>query len=468
MKKRIISLLLVILIISAIPTSAFAATVNGKYVAGQGLYIMDFETGIELFEYNGDVPYVPASITKLMAMYLTYEAIENGEITLDTVVPISEKVYRLSRDTDYYNTVPLSYNDTYLVSELIDLILVYSASASVVAIAELIGGDEASFVARMNAKAVEWGIDATFHGCSGIEDNYITPKAVAILSRKFMMDYPEVLEITKKNGTVFHGINYSATNNLLNIQFYEGADGFKSGTTTNAGYCFVASAVRDGQRIITVVMKSTSKTQRYDDSHVLLDYGFAIRNSVVREVTMRLDPFTDVYKDDWFADSVDVAIKTGLMNGDSATTFSPNDNLNRAMAVTTLYRMAGSPQTTYKLVFDDVPAGTWYSEAITWAYDNSIIDGYGHESFGVNDPISRQQLAAILYRYAGYMDMNLSADNDLSTFGDTGLVSDWANKPLAWAVSNKIINGIEPTVLDPRGATSRAQYAVILVRFTAA
>ena len=465
MKKKTVSILIVAALILSLPMGAMAATVNGKYVAGQGLYIMDFETGVELYGHNADVPYVPASITKLMSMYLTYEAIENGEITLDTVVPISAKVSRLSNDQNYYNTVPLYYEQTYYVSELIDLIMVYSASASVVAIAELIDGNEAAFVARMNEKAKEWGIDATFYGCSGIEDNYITPRAVAVLSRRMITDYPQVLEITKKNSTVFHGVTYGATNNLLNVQFYEGADGLKSGTTNNAGFCFVATAVRGGKRIITVVMKSSSRTQRYDDSHVLLDYGFSIRDRVVREQTMRLEPFTDVYTDDWFADSVSGIVETGLMTGSSATTFSPGDNLSRAMAITTLYRMAGSPETEYKYVFEDVPDNQWYSAAITWAYNNHIIEGYGYERFGVNLDISRQQLAAMLYRYVEYKGLDHSGIDDLSGFADRAQVSDWAKAPMGWAVANGLINGTDAVTLMPAGVTSRAQCAAILLRF---
>jgi len=465
MGKKITGFLLAIIIALSLPFYAAAATVDGKNVVGQGLYILDFETGVELYGHNADVPYVPASITKLMAIYLTYEAIENGEIALDTIVPVSSNVYGLSRDTNYYNTVPLSYNQTYYVSELIELIMVYSASASVVALAELIDGDSATFVGRMNAKAKEWGIDATFNGCSGIEDNYITPKAVAILSRHIMTDYPQVLDITKENSVMFHGVRYSATNNLLNVQYYEGADGLKSGTTTNAGYCFAATAVRDGVRIITVVMKSNSATQRYADSHVLLNYGFSIRDEVVREQTMRLEPFTDVYVDDWFADSVAAIVETGLMQGYTENTFAPKENLSRAMAITVLYRLAGTPEVEYKYIFDDVPDSVWYSDAITWAYDKHIIEGYGHEVFGVNDEISRQQLTAMLYRYAGVMELDLSECDDLGRFEDKELVSDWGIEPMGWAVAAGLINGIDETTLEPKGLTNRAQCATLLLRF---
>ena len=465
MKKRTLSFIIVIAMVLTIPLGAMAVTVDGKNVAGQGLFVMDFETGVELYGHNSDTAYVPASISKLMAVYLAYEAIEKGEITLDTVVPVSEKVHRLSRDYSYYNTVPLSYDQTYYLGELIELILVYSASAAVVAMAELVSGDEASFISKMNEKAKEWDIDATFYGCSGIEDNYITPRAVAVMARRIITDYPQVLDITKKSSVLFHGVTYAATNNLLGSQYYEGADGLKSGTTPNAGYCFVATAVRNGVRLISVVMRSTSATQRYNDSHILLDHGFSVRDNIVREQTMRLEPFTDVYLDDWFADSVSAIVKTGLMRGSSETTFSPGDKLSRAMAITTLYRMAGNPSVAYKYVFSDVPSGQWFSDAITWAYDNHIIEGYGHEIFGVDDEISRQQLAAMLHRYAEYAGMDMLDSNDLSGFSDSAYVSDWGVVPIGWAVANGLINGMGNGILSPRGATDRAQCATILLRF---
>ena len=164
-----------------------------------------------------------------------------------------------------------------------ELILVYSASASVVAMAELLCGTEAAFVDQMNQKAQQWGIDAHFVGCSGIEDNALTPRAAAQLARKLIADYPQVLEITKKTSVYFHGAQYSTTNHLLTSQPYPGADGLKSGTTDNAGYCFLATAVRNGVRIITVVMKSTSGDQRFVDSTALLNYGFSVRNQIVHD-----------------------------------------------------------------------------------------------------------------------------------------------------------------------------------------
>lgn len=465
MKKRILSALLALCLTLALAGPAGAVYVDNKYVAGQGLFVLDFETGTELYGYNADTAFVPASITKLMSMYLTYEAIANGEITLDTVVPISQKVYNLSRNTSYWNTVPLYYNQTYTVSELMELILVYSASASVVAVAELISGDEAAFVARMNAKAAEWGISATFNGCSGIEDNYITPRAVATLARKLITDYPQVLDITSKKYVVFHGATYYTTNHLLTSQPYKGADGLKSGTTGNAGYCFVATAVRGGVRLISVVMRSSSGTARFSDSITLLDYGFSVRRQKVRDATMRLAPYTDVYIDDWFADTVSRASAAGLMSGTSRTTFSPNGELTRAMAVTLIHRAAGCPAPEREGFFPDVEGSEWYAAAVNWAGELGIAEGREDGGFAPDGTLTREELALMLWRYAEISRVPPAGGYELEGFDDIDSVSDWAAEALAWAVHYGIINGNGEGKLLPGSTATRIQGAAVILRF---
>ena len=465
MKKKIICFVLIICVALSLAAPAGAVYVDGKNVYGQGLFIMDYETGIELYGYNADKPFVPASITKLMSMYLTYEAVKNGEITMDTEVPVSEKVYRLSRDSSYWNTVPLYNNQTYYVWELIELIFVYSASASVVALAELICGDEQAFVDRMNAKADEWGIDATFNGCSGIEDNYITPRAVAELSRRLIMDYPQVLDITSKTSLSFHGSTYRTTNHLLTSQYYEGVDGLKSGTTTNAGYCFVATCEIGGVRLITVVMKSVNGNSRFTDSKVLLDYGFSVRDGIVREATMKLAPFTDVYIDDWFADSVSAVSSMGLMKGTTDTTFSPNVELSRAMAVVLLHRLAGTPLSNVEPSFSDVGENDWFTPALSWAVEHEIVSGNEDGSFAPYRPVSRQELALMLFNYAKDKGSEPVTTSELEDFSDVDSVAVWAKDAMAWAVRNKLIQGVGSNLLAPASNATRAQTASVILRF---
>lgn len=255
-----------------------AASINGKQISSQGACVMDYETGEILYEYNGNVPRVPASMTKIMNMYCAYEALENGEITLDTIVPISQNVYEKSRNRLYQSVLPLNRNENYTVDEIMDVTVVHSASGASVALAELIGGgSEAAFVERMNKKVAEMGIDAYYYDSCGIAENEISPIAMATLARNIIKDYPDILERSSKTSVNFHGNRYGTTDYmLLNSFFYDGLDGLKTGSTAAAKYCFCGTAVRNGRRIISVTMASSSRNQSFIDSSILLDYGFAI------------------------------------------------------------------------------------------------------------------------------------------------------------------------------------------------
>ncbi len=260
-------------------TAVSAASVGGNAISSSGACVMDYDTGEVLYEYNGNTPRVPASMTKIMNMYCVYEALKNGEITLDTVVPISKNVYNKSRNSVYQSVLPLYYNTTYTVDEMIGVVVTYSASGAAIALAELIGGSEAAFVERMNNKAAEMGIDAHYYDSCGIAENKISPIAMATLARNIIRDYPDILTRSSKPYVSFHGNTYKTTNHLLDTYYYSGADGLKTGTTPAAGYCFCGTAVRNGRRMISVTMNSSSTGQRFIDTARLLDYGFAAANS---------------------------------------------------------------------------------------------------------------------------------------------------------------------------------------------
>lgn len=274
--KKIISILIVFQIMT-LSVTANAAYVGNAYISSAGACVMDFETGDVLYEYNGYTPRVPASLTKLMTVYCVYRAISNGEISLDTRVPISQNVYYKSRNQLYLNMIPLNYNTTYTVSELMDVVLVHSASASAVALAELVGGgSEANFVARMNSTAAELGLSAYYYDSCGVANNNISPVSMAVLARRLIADYPDVLNRTSKQSVYFHGATYRSTNHLFDTHYYAGADGLKTGTGSVAGACFCGTAVRNGRRLISVTLGSSSASQRFTDTVRLLDYGFAI------------------------------------------------------------------------------------------------------------------------------------------------------------------------------------------------
>ena len=175
--------------------------------------------------------------------------------------------------------------------------------------------------------------------------------------------------------------------------------------------------------------------------------------------------FSDVTEADWFYDSVAYVFQNGLMTGTSETTFSPNLTTNRAMLVTILYRLEGSPEAPSWSPFGDVPAGEYYAAPVAWAAWHGIVTGKTTTSFAPQDPITREQMAAILYRYAGYKGYDRSRQGNLSQFADQDQIQDYARAALSWANGEGLITGKGAGILDPQGPATRAQVAAILQRF---
>ncbi len=176
-------------------------------------------------------------------------------------------------------------------------------------------------------------------------------------------------------------------------------------------------------------------------------------------------PFTDVVSGSWYYDSVAYVYEQGLMGGTGEGRFSPDLTTSRAMIVTILYRLEGSPAVTGSASFADVASGQWYSDGVAWASANGIVTGYSNGSFGPDDTITREQMAAILYRYARYKGYDLSAQADLDGYSDAAQVSAYAADAMEWAVGSGLITGTSGTTLSPAGSATRAQAAVILARF---
>ena len=173
-------------------------------------------------------------------------------------------------------------------------------------------------------------------------------------------------------------------------------------------------------------------------------------------------PFSDVKSGNWFYDAVKYAYAQGLMTGTSATTFAPNGTMNRAMIVTVLYRLEKSPAVTGASKFTDVPAGQWYSDAVAWAAANKIVNGYDETTFGPMNAVTREQMAAILFRYEQVKGLeNVTLEENLNRFPDQNKISAYAIPALQWAVGQKIINGNADGTLDPTGTATRAQVAQI-------
>ena len=176
--------------------------------------------------------------------------------------------------------------------------------------------------------------------------------------------------------------------------------------------------------------------------------------------------FDDVKRGDWFYDAVMDLVDKGYINGVSDRLFAPNQNLSRGMLVTILFRLDGEKAVTSTGSFHDVSSGRWYAKAVDWAAANGIVYGYHNGNFGPNDLVTRQQLAAILWRYAKYKGLNVSDNGTaLPDFPDRSQIASWASEAIAWAYSRGIINGRTSGALDPNGSATRAEAAVMLYRF---
>ncbi len=167
--------------------------------------------------------------------------------------------------------------------------------------------------------------------------------------------------------------------------------------------------------------------------------------------------YTDVDAGAWYADAVSYVTDNGLMGGTSSTAFSPEDAMTRAMLATVLYRAADTPAVTGTDDFTDTADGTWYADAVLWASRQGLVTGYGDGTFGTDDPVSREQIAAILWRYAGSPQAQ-----DAQDFSDESAISAYAADAVGWARANGIVNGKENNTFDPQGNATRAEVATIL------
>ncbi len=175
--------------------------------------------------------------------------------------------------------------------------------------------------------------------------------------------------------------------------------------------------------------------------------------------------FVDVAAEAWYYEDIAFAYANGLMQGMSATTFEPNSTVTRAMMAQVIWNMEGKPAIAASNPFSDIADSDWYYEAIAWTAENGIYKGISETIFAPNDPVTREQLAAILYRYAEHKGYNLAPKGDLSQFTDGEQVSDWAAEAIQWAIGSELMLGKGEGILDPQGTATRAEIAAILGRF---
>lgn len=264
-------------------------------VAAKHAIAVEVSTGKVLYEQDSQTPASIASISKLLSVYLVYEALEKGEIQLDTMVDISDYPYSLTANTELSN-VNLDAR-SYSVSDLLNASLITSSNSAIIALAEKIAGSEAAFVDKMKAKVAEWGItDTTIVNTSGLDNsdlgeniypgskpddsNQFSALDVAIIARRLILDYPQVLNITSLNAYDFGGYTYYSTNQMLSEGTHArgGVDGLKTGTSNSAGSSFVATTTQANMRIITVVLNATdgltNSDNRFVETNNLMNYVY--------------------------------------------------------------------------------------------------------------------------------------------------------------------------------------------------
>lgn len=175
--------------------------------------------------------------------------------------------------------------------------------------------------------------------------------------------------------------------------------------------------------------------------------------------------FTDVTQSAWYSQAVNYVTRSGLMSGTSTGVFSPDGAMTRAMLVTVLWRAEGQPEAASSTSFTDVTDGSWYSSAVSWAVENGIVNGTSDTAFSPDKSITRQEIAAILQRYAKYKNADVTQTADLSSYADNSEIASWASDAMAWAVKSGVITGATSTTLAPSSNATRAQVATMLMRY---
>jgi len=272
--KRIFVLVLVLITLVVLPFPVQAAQLQ---VAGKSSLLMDVETGTVLQDRNSHESLAPASVTKIMTMLLIMEAVDSGKISMTDMVTASESAAAKGGSQIY-----LKAGETMPVSDMLKSIAVSSANDCACAMAEHLAGSEEAFVARMNERAAELGMqDTHFVNCTGLDDgpdadqHRTSAYDIALMSRELLKNHPDIKKFTTIwMDTVRDGaFGLSNTNKL--VRFYQGATGLKTGYTSGAGYCLSATARRDGMELIAVVMGADTSAARNTACKQLLDYGFA-------------------------------------------------------------------------------------------------------------------------------------------------------------------------------------------------
>ncbi len=260
---------------SPVAATTVAMPAKAPVVAAKSAVLMDVASGQILYSKNPNERRAPASTTKLMTMLLILEAVKAKKVSWNNIVPVTEDAYKIATTPDVSNAY-LDPREHFTLRDMMEFIAVLSAADATVAVADDLGGNRAGFVRMMNEQAQKLGMTHTHYmNPDGLteKNHYTTARDLAVLARYMLTHYPNVLTFTKEpKVTVRKNNTWNNTDQLLGR--YPGLDGLKTGYTSAAGYCFVGTAERNGERLISVVMGDPSDAARFADTKKLLDWGF--------------------------------------------------------------------------------------------------------------------------------------------------------------------------------------------------
>ncbi len=418
----------------AMAVSVISPSVSALDISAESAVAMDYNTGEILYDKDAGKMMIPASMTKIMTAYIIYEELEAGNITKESQIPVSAEAAEMSRSWLYPKAVPLKAGASYSVDTLLQLIFVPSASASCFVMAEYISGSEEEFVKRMNSEARAMGMKAEFKNSHGAQVHYTTAESIAILVRKFISRFPDVLNYTSLKSVTFNDTTYENSNHLLSWYYYEGADGFKTGTIVASGRCLAATAIRNGRRMITVIMNSESDVTRHTDSIALLDAAF--QEAALRDASRAS---TEV--------SFDSPTQSVRLNCD----FTVNANISEAPVpyyAAIRWRVNGETVKTQENV--KIQSGGRISAAM-------YIDGSEDENVKTELDISQPDGSWKTFEYT----LPLSGEAPAS-FHDIG--EHWAINEIETLAEAGVLNGYEDGLFRPDSEMTRSEFITALTR----
>ena len=394
---------------------------------------------------------------------ITATAADGSNISATCTVTVTQSTYSISADTKALDFGSVYTGYTQPAAKIVtitntgnqSLTLNQPASTSSFEVGtltdtELAAGEKATFTVQPKA-GLAVGTYSENITVSGSEGATVT--------------IPASFTVEQRDNTPYYGITVNdLANGTVTCYAKSAAKGAEVTLTVkpDVGYALDKLTVTDASGKTVDVTKVDEKTYTFvmPGSKVTVEAVFAPSTSGL--------PFTDVSAGDWFYGAVKFVYENGLMDGVAGNLFAPNATLNRAMAVTILYRLEGSPDLDGENLgypFADVDGNAWYGDAVYWARCNGIVDGVENNHFDPTGSLTREQMATVLYRYAQYKGADVSASGDLSGFADSANVSAWAVDAVKWAVGSGLVNGVEGNALAPQGTSTRAQTATVLARF---